>query len=350
VRVAVIGGGLAGLAGALELVQAGADVVLLEAGDRLGGQIRTTRERGFLVEEGADGFAPTQESFHRLVNDLRLEDQIVAPESLPTLVLESPDSLRPATPVEELPSAAPARTLRSGMAEVVTTIRRRIERQADLRVGNSAVAVTRTSPGWTVYPEIGASLVVDAVLLALPARPAAWLVHPLEPAAARALSALATRPIITVSAAYKRAAVSHPLNAAGVVLSRDPTADGVALCSFVSSSFRHRVPADWVLLRALVRPARGELIATTDEGWAEIIHTQLAPMLGLGQPPGAAWVARWADASPVLGPQYPDRVAEARTALRELGRIEFVGAACEGTGLEGALRSGAIGAQHLLAS
>jgi oxygen-dependent protoporphyrinogen oxidase len=48
-RVAVVGGGLAGLACAFELVDAGVDVTLLEAGDRFGGQVRTTLDRGFIV-------------------------------------------------------------------------------------------------------------------------------------------------------------------------------------------------------------------------------------------------------------------------------------------------------------
>jgi len=54
-RVAVLGGGVAGLAAAHRLVERGArDVVLLEAGDRLGGSIATERAGGFTIEAGAD--------------------------------------------------------------------------------------------------------------------------------------------------------------------------------------------------------------------------------------------------------------------------------------------------------
>src|SRR5437899_9111260 len=53
--VAVVGGGVAGLAAAHRLVGRGArDVVLLEAGDRLGGSIATERAGGFTIEAGAD--------------------------------------------------------------------------------------------------------------------------------------------------------------------------------------------------------------------------------------------------------------------------------------------------------
>jgi oxygen-dependent protoporphyrinogen oxidase len=60
-RVVVVGGGIAGLATAHRIVEharAGTDVdvVLVEAGDRLGGTIGTERSNGFLVETGADSF------------------------------------------------------------------------------------------------------------------------------------------------------------------------------------------------------------------------------------------------------------------------------------------------------
>jgi len=52
--VAVVGGGVAGLAAAHRLVERGAEVVLFEAGDRLGGTIGTERTGGFTIETGPD--------------------------------------------------------------------------------------------------------------------------------------------------------------------------------------------------------------------------------------------------------------------------------------------------------
>lgn len=54
--VAVIGGGITGLAAAHSLSEAGYDVVLLEASERLGGKLRTETVGGNLVETGADSF------------------------------------------------------------------------------------------------------------------------------------------------------------------------------------------------------------------------------------------------------------------------------------------------------
>jgi oxygen-dependent protoporphyrinogen oxidase len=57
-RVVVVGGGVAGLAAAHRLVELGrpVDLTLLEAGPRLGGNVRTVRTGGFVLDDGPDSF------------------------------------------------------------------------------------------------------------------------------------------------------------------------------------------------------------------------------------------------------------------------------------------------------
>ncbi|WP_069174106.1 NAD(P)/FAD-dependent oxidoreductase [Streptomyces griseus] len=54
--VVVVGGGLSGLACALDLCRAGRRVVLLEASDGVGGRMRTDRRDGFLLDRGFQVF------------------------------------------------------------------------------------------------------------------------------------------------------------------------------------------------------------------------------------------------------------------------------------------------------
>ena len=73
-RVVVAGGGIAGLAIAHELKIAapGVEVVLVESRDRLGGNIRSERDDGFLCEWGPDGFLDSAPATLALVDRLGL--------------------------------------------------------------------------------------------------------------------------------------------------------------------------------------------------------------------------------------------------------------------------------------
>jgi monoamine oxidase len=59
VKAAVVGAGLAGLTAARELHRAGADVVVLEARDRVGGRVWSQElANGAIVERGAEFLLP----------------------------------------------------------------------------------------------------------------------------------------------------------------------------------------------------------------------------------------------------------------------------------------------------
>ncbi len=78
-RIAVIGGGIAGLAAAHRLVELEPQcrVTLFEAGPRLGGVIATVHEAGFQVEQSADNFITTIPWGVNLCKRLGLEEQLV---------------------------------------------------------------------------------------------------------------------------------------------------------------------------------------------------------------------------------------------------------------------------------
>jgi phytoene dehydrogenase-like protein len=69
-RVIVVGAGLAGLACASDLVAAGAAVRVLEAGDAVGGRMRTDRREGFLLDRGFQLFNTSYPQVKRRI-DLR---------------------------------------------------------------------------------------------------------------------------------------------------------------------------------------------------------------------------------------------------------------------------------------
>ena len=81
-RAVIIGGGISGLTTALHLsdrgheVEGGLEVVVLEASDTPGGNIRTRRMDGFTIERGPNGYLDNVPTTPALVRRLGLEDQL----------------------------------------------------------------------------------------------------------------------------------------------------------------------------------------------------------------------------------------------------------------------------------
>jgi protoporphyrinogen/coproporphyrinogen III oxidase len=76
-RIAVLGGGIAGLSAALRARERGADVVLYEAASRLGGVISTIHRDGFLIEEGPDSLITEKVAAREQIERLGLGGELI---------------------------------------------------------------------------------------------------------------------------------------------------------------------------------------------------------------------------------------------------------------------------------
>jgi protoporphyrinogen/coproporphyrinogen III oxidase len=77
VRVAIVGGGISGLAAAYELHESGVEFTLFEASDRLGGVIRTERVGDFLMEAGPDSWLSEKPAARELCAELGIESELI---------------------------------------------------------------------------------------------------------------------------------------------------------------------------------------------------------------------------------------------------------------------------------
>ena len=87
--VVVVGGGVGSLVAARELALAGRRVVLLEAGDRLGGEVLRLEVAGLVLDGGAESFATRAGTVASLLGELGLAADVVAPEPLGAWVQEA---------------------------------------------------------------------------------------------------------------------------------------------------------------------------------------------------------------------------------------------------------------------
>ena len=78
-RGIVVGGGIAGMVVARDLAVAGVPVILIEARDRLGGQVRRHSVGGIELDSGAEAFATRTSAVADLATELGLGADVVAP-------------------------------------------------------------------------------------------------------------------------------------------------------------------------------------------------------------------------------------------------------------------------------
>lgn len=115
-RVAVVGGGIAGLAAAWELATSGAEVAVYEPG-HLGGKLLTSEFLGRPVDEGPDALLARVPDGTGLCREVGLGDELVAPASSKAL-LWSDGKLRPFP--DGLVLGAPARLVPLARSRVLS--------------------------------------------------------------------------------------------------------------------------------------------------------------------------------------------------------------------------------------
>ncbi|MGN9776607.1 protoporphyrinogen oxidase [Micromonospora sp. H33] len=456
-RVAVVGGGIAGLAAAVRLrdrAPAGTEITVYEQSGALGGKLRTGELAGQAVEFGAESFlirdpAGGESAAVALVRRLGLADRIVHPtvgqaalavdgglRPIPggTLVgvpgdlaavatvarpaadadrdsgrpllgrdddvavgalvrarlgdevvdrLVDPmlggvyagraDGLSLATTMPALARAARVEhtlvgavraaqaaaprapgapvfgTLAGGLGTLVeaaaTASGATIRRDAAVR------ELTPTGAGWrlTVGPTRDAEHVdVDAVVLAVPARPAARLLDAVAPGAATTVGGLDYASVALVTLALPEPAL--PALSGFLV----PATEGLLIkaSTFFTTKWGHlRRPDGLALVRASVGRYGDEAqLQRPDEDLVATVHRELSAVLGTPLPaPVAGHVQRWGGSLPQYAPGHLDRVASARATLRAgHPTLALAGAAYDGVGIPVCVRSGATAADEII--
>jgi protoporphyrinogen/coproporphyrinogen III oxidase len=345
-RIAVIGGGLAGLVVAYRRAAAGDRVTLFEAEPRLGGQLFTERTAGFIVEHGAEGFVAGSEAVRVLARDLGIEDDLTGQLVTRSYGFDGRTlaELKPGEAGELLGFQVARRELgkgigsfRSGMGELSDALASAIRGTVVERLGVHVDTIRASGAALRVEYEPGETDVFDAVVVAVNAASAARVLTCEFGAPAQALERAGTLSSVTVSLAYARSAVDHALDGTGFVVAESAQEEGFRACTFASSKLPGRAPPDRALLRVFFRPSESDR-ALSDDEWIVRAERSLARALRLRTSFERAWVSRWPDALPVFDDAHRERVAALEAALRGRG-VFLAGSAFHGSGIDAAVRS-----------
>ncbi|MCZ7473982.1 MULTISPECIES: protoporphyrinogen oxidase [unclassified Micromonospora] len=222
---------------------------------------------------------------------------------------------------------------------------------ATIRRGAAVRELRRTPDGWrlTVGPTRDAEHVeADAVLLAVPARPAARLLAAAAPEAADTVGALDYASVALITLALPGPALPE---LSGFLV---PAVEGLTIkaSTFFTTKWGHlRRPDGLALVRASVGRYGDETsLQLTDDDLADVVHRELSAVLGAPLPvPVARHVQRWGGALPQYTPGHTARVAAVRTALRAAHpTLAVAGAGYDGVGIPVCVRSGETAAEEII--
>ncbi len=463
-HVAIVGGGIAGLAAAYFLRDQAATVTVLEGSPGIGGKLATAEVAGTEVDTGAEALLARRPEAIGLIRELGLADQLVYPgtttakiwtrgtfrslprrqfmgvpgdlDELERSEIISPEGLararedarlketgrtgdvavadyvgarfgrevvdrlvepllggvyagRPEQLSYEatLPALARASAKHASLAEAVTdllpaaispgaqppvfaslrggagTLPPALAKAsgASVRTGATVRELARTANGWrlTIGPTIAPEyLEADAVILALPARPASRLIArlpaetgPADAASAAAdLAAIEYASMAIVTLAYDPAAFPQPLTGSGYLV---PAVDGRAVKAATFSTvkwphlFQERGPH--FVRCSLGRIGEETVLQRDDADLVSLAAADLAAATGAQSPPRASRVTRWGGALPQYTVGHLDRVSRIRAWTAATGSLAVCGAAYDGIGIPACISSARLAADQVAA-
>lgn len=459
-RVAVIGGGVSGLAAAFLLRERGLEVTVLEGSPRLGGKLAVSDVAGIPVDSGAEALLARRPEGTDLIGAVGLAEELVVPgttsagiwtrgriralprrqfmgvpadlDELAATGILSDDGLGRARLDLELPAAdaegdvsvadrvggrfgaelvdrlvepllggvyagscsdlsfqatlpglAGAARGRASLAEAAATLLPRVppngraapppvfttlasglgslppalaaQSGAQVRTNAMVRELARTADGWRLTvgsahaPE---AISADAVIIAIPGRPASRLIAQVDggSAAAAALAEIKYASMAIVTLAYPVAAFPLQPDGSGFLV---PAVDGRALKAVTFSTIK------WPHLQRsgaglhIVRCSAGRLgeeavLQRDDPELAALAAADLAAATGVRGTPADVRVTRWGGGLPQYSVGHLDRVARIRAGVSGLPGLAVCGAAFDGVGIPACIASARIAVDQVM--
>ncbi len=174
----------------------------------------------------------------------------------------------------------------------------------------------------------------DAVVVAAPAAAAACMLKTLDAGVAETIGSIPYGSVITLHLAYRAADVPHALGAYGYIVPRSES-ESIIACTFTSSKFPRRAPADSVLLRLFV--GRSESVFQSDtDALVHLARKELHSTLGITTPPLFVRIHKMVRAIP----RYVVGHLELIERIDLPHSLRLAGAAYRGVGIPDCIRSG----------
>ncbi len=238
-------------------------------------------------------------------------------------------------------------TFADGMEELTRVLATRLPPGA-VRLKERVTGATCESGAWRVATGSGAVFDGDALILAPEAYQAARILRYVDPGLAHLLEGIPQASSATVTLAYRRDEIRHPLDGFGFVVPQLERRAIIA-CSFSSVKYPGRAPDGHALLRVFMGGALNESVLEADD--ASLVATaraELASLLGVAAAPRFTRVARYPRAMPQYHVGHVARVEAIERAVARHPGLRLAGGGYRGVGIADCVRSGEEAALALL--
>jgi oxygen-dependent protoporphyrinogen oxidase len=223
------------------------------------------------------------------------------------------------------------RGLRRGMGTLVDRLA--ASTPAGTLSPGTRVDAVRPGPPFTLDTSAGA-VRARAVVMAAPAWCAARLLGEVDADLAHACASIPYGSTATITLAWRRADVEHPLSGTGFVVPRGESATRLLAASWVTSKWPARAPDDAVVVRAFAGGTLdADLLDLDDDELTRLAQRDLSALLGIRARPHLTRVYRWVDAGAQYEVGHAARVAAVEAGAARWPGLFFTGSAWRGVGI-----------------
>jgi len=235
-------------------------------------------------------------------------------------------------------------TMKNGLGEIVDTL---IDQSQDILFRNNAQVESFRQQGrsWQVRLKSGEEMEADAVILSTPANLSVRLLEDWAPRIAARLDQIPYVSTAAVVLGFDRNRFAHPLKGFGFVVPHVENRK-ITACTWVSSKFPGRAPADRVLLRAFVGGAVNEHLAEQDaKTIKQQVRQELREIMGVTEEPLFCEVYSYKKGNVQYQVHHPRLVSEIEKDLIDFKGLYLAGSAYKGIGIPDCVKNGTENAE-----
>ncbi|KAM0957911.1 hypothetical protein FF1_023276 [Malus domestica] len=352
-RVAVVGGGVSGLAAAYKLKSHGFDVAVFEAEGRAGGNLRSVSRDDLIWDEGANLMTESETEVQTLLDNLGLREKQQFEKSGQTK-----------GSVEKGKRQRGSFSFHGGMQTLTDTLCNQLGKD-ELKLNSKVLSLSYSHDGksafenWSVSSAAkddkhSQSLSVDAVVMTAPLCNVKEMnitkrgtLFPLD-----FFPEVTYVPVSVIITTFKKEDVKRPLEGFGVLVPSKEQKNGLKTLGtlFSSMMFPDRAPSGLHLYTTFVGGSQNKELAkaSTDE-LKKIVTSDIRHWLGAEGEPTSVNHYHWSKACPLYGHNYDSVIEAIEKMEKNLPGFFYAGNHRGGLSVDNAIASGCKAAELVIA-